>query len=416
MHLGKGEGAQIIQLFGRGVRLRGLDGSLKRSGAITGVRHPEHLRLLETLNVYGVQADYMAQFKEYLVEEGLPPNDNLEEVVLPVLKTLPARKLTIIRVKPGGDFLTDGAPVALGDPPESLQRRPISLDWYPKLGIIESDGVSGDALAATENEETFTARHLAFMNLDRLYYELVRYKRESGFHNLTIGRDRVRALLLDASWYALKIPPTEFGFDGAHPLRRARMWDEVALALLKKYVQRYYKGELERFQAPFREYAQITEDDPNFFDGYQFTTDARQTTILTHLRDLKQAIEDRRFKDFSFHSLDIFRFDRHLYYPLVHLSDKVDVKVKPVELNEGERNFVVDLRDYYQRNPTQFEDTELYLLRNMTRGKGIGFFEAGNFYPDFILWLLYPDTQYVTFIDPKGIRNLEGETDPKIDF
>ncbi len=142
----------------------------------------------------------------------------------------------------------------------------------------------------------------------------------------------------------------------------------------------------------------------------------RQTTILTHLRDLKQAIEDRRFKDFSFHSLDIFRFDRHLYYPLVHLSDKVDVKVKPVELNEGERNFVVDLRDYYQRNPTQFEDTELYLLRNMTRGKGIGFFEAGNFYPDFILWLLYPDTQYVTFIDPKGIRNLEGETDPKIDF
>ena len=63
-----------------------------------------------------------------------------------------------------------------------------------------------------------------------------------------------------------------------------------------------------------------------------------------------------------------------------------------------------------------FEGKELYLLRNMSRGKGIGFFEAGNFYPDFILWLLVGDRQYVTFIDPKGIRNLEGTNDPKIEF
>jgi hypothetical protein len=47
--------------------------------------------------------------------------------------------------------------------------------------------------------------------------------------------------------------------------------------------------------------------------------------------------------------------------------------------------------------------------------KGIGFFEAGNFYPDFILWLLSAK-QYVTFVDPKGIRNLEGPQDPKIRF
>ena len=59
---------------------------------------------------------------------------------------------------------------------------------------------------------------------------------------------------------------------------------------------------------------------------------------------------------------------------------------------------------------------ELYLLRNLSKGKGIGFFEAGNFYPDFILWLLVGNRQYVTFVDPKGIRNLQGENDPKIEF
>ncbi|MCV4607674.1 hypothetical protein OFB74_32735, partial [Escherichia coli] len=52
----------------------------------------------------------------------------------------------------------------------------------------------------------------------------------------------------------------------------------------------------------------------------------------------------------------------------------------------------------------------------LSRGRGIGFFEAGNFYPDFILWLLINGKQYVNFIDPKGLRNLDGPEDPKIEF
>ena len=56
---------------------------------------------------------------------------------------------------------------------------------------------------------------------------------------------------------------------------------------------------------------------------------------------------------------------------------------------------------------------EIYLLRNEIR-KGIGFFEASNFYPDFILWVNDSQKQHVTFIDPKGIRNLKGLQDPKI--
>ena len=52
-------------------------------------------------------------------------------------------------------------------------------------------------------------------------------------------------------------------------------------------------------------------------------------------------------------------------------------------------------------------------FRNESR-KGIGFFEASNFYPDFILWVNDGEKQHVTFIDPKGIRNLKGLNDPKI--
>jgi hypothetical protein len=62
----------------------------------------------------------------------------------------------------------------------------------------------------------------------------------------------------------------------------------------------------------------------------------------------------------------------------------------------------MDLRVFYDTKREFFENRELYLLRNMSRGQGIGFFEAGNFYPDFILWLLDGGKQYVTFVDPKG--------------
>jgi hypothetical protein len=45
----------------------------------------------------------------------------------------------------------------------------------------------------------------------------------------------------------------------------------------------------------------------------------------------------------------------------------------------------------------------------------VGFFEAGNFHPDFILWQIDGDRQRVAFVDPKGVRNV-GLKDPKISF
>ncbi len=79
-------------------------------------------------------------------------------------------------------------------------------------------------------------------------------------------------------------------------------------------------------------------------------------------------------------------------------------------------DFVQDLKDYYQKNKIFFDEKELYLLRNQSKGKGVGFFEAGNFYPDFILWLMVGNKQYVSFIDPKGLTRIHGFDDPKISF
>jgi hypothetical protein len=56
MDVGRTKGSEIIQLFGRGVRLKGYGYSLKRSQKIEeerGIRAPRFIRSLETLHIFG---------------------------------------------------------------------------------------------------------------------------------------------------------------------------------------------------------------------------------------------------------------------------------------------------------------------------------------------------------------------------
>lgn len=107
LHIGKQEGSQIIQLFGRGVRLKGKNMSLKRSAALQGP-HPPHIALLETLNIFAVRADYMAQFREYLEREGVE-TEPVVELLLPVQINRRAleQKLVIPRTPNGRDFMAE---------------------------------------------------------------------------------------------------------------------------------------------------------------------------------------------------------------------------------------------------------------------------------------------------------------------
>ena len=108
LNIGRSEGSQIIQLFGRGVRLKGRGMSLKRSSTFVDEKHPDHIRSLETLNIFALRANYMAQFRDYLESEGINTDDPVE---LPLLirpnEDFLNRGLVIPRLVEGSDFAAE---------------------------------------------------------------------------------------------------------------------------------------------------------------------------------------------------------------------------------------------------------------------------------------------------------------------
>lgn len=431
MNIGRTEGSEIIQLFGRGVRLKGRDFCLKRSRRIVGIRPPAEMERLETLNVFGIRADYMRQFREYLADEGLPADEDRGEFILPVVKNLGDVRLKTLRLKPGVDFKRQGPRPIIGEVNDMLRWHPVELNWYPKLQALASPGVArpsgtgqrglGPMQAAELHDARFTDAHLAFMDFDRIYFDLQQFKNERAWYNLAIPPAGLRDLLQNGDWYRLWIPADEMQF---RSFDQVRGWQEIAVALLKKYCDRYYKHCKAAFEGDYLEYAELAADDSNLIAEYRLLIDRSRDDIVEKLTELKNLIASGKLRDREFAGFRTIMFGQHLYQPLLYVnSDQPSgglwpIEVRPVALNEGERDFVLDLRDYYEQHRPFFEGRQLYLLRNMSRGRGIGFFEAGNFYPDFILWLVAgdPQGQRVAFVDPKGIRNLEGMNDPKIRF
>ncbi|TAE90851.1 MAG: restriction endonuclease subunit R [Verrucomicrobia bacterium] len=425
MNMGRSEGSDVIQLFGRGVRLKGWDMTLKRSEALKRINleimqratdaQRRFLPLVETLSVFGVRADYMDQFREYLETEGIQTDSEWEDIIVPSLPTLsdlPSKKLKIVRVPENLNYKRDAPRPRLVPEKDYFKRFPVKVDWYPRIEALKATGQTTAALQGKRDEGTLSAHHLAFIDREAIYLRLQQFKTERGYSNLRIDREQIDHLLSDSHWYTLHIPQEEL-----EPSRfdRVRTWQQVAEALLMGYCERIYKYRKQAWESEHATVFELGPDDPNFVEEYTFRVQREEEALIEQLKDLSHQVGSPTFKKFAFAKVFAMRWENHLYSPLIHIDGNTVVEVSPVSLNLGEWQFVHDLKNHHNAHPDFFKGKELYLLRNRSK-KGIGFFEAGNFYPDFILWLIVGKTQYVVFVDPKGLLHTQGFDDPKIAF
>ena len=414
MNLGRSEGSEIVQMFGRGVRLRGFEGRLKRSSYVLNAEPPDHVEVLETLNVFGVRADYIKQFEEYLRVEGVVAAANKQHRTLKARVLLPGVPLRIVRRRPCADFERECRPSPrLGVPPDGEPF--VHLDCYPRVHARISQEIGREGSVAFEKTTShFTPRHLEYMDLRRIYGRLLERKHTRGQLNLEIPEDCVASLLSDTSWYSLAIPAEELAF---RDYARVHRWEEIATDLLGKFCERFYRLEKAAWEATQLQYAELEPNDENFrfiadCGGHKLSFPAKEHQTFKELS--AWAAKAGAGEDFESERLRGLDVPFHLYSPLLALS-RGDWRVVPTSLNRGEAEFIADLRSFWSARSSEFQDKELYLLRNQGRGRGVSFFTAQNFHPDFILWLVERGgRQYVTFADPKGIIHLYGAHHPKI--
>lgn len=420
MHVGKSEGAQIIQLFGRGVRLKGYEWSLKRSGHSYAPTIPQYIEELETLNVFGVEADFMEKFRQFLADEGLPGNERRRVFTIPLNVTYDfGKKLQIIRPKRKADdgkeydFKKDAPVPTLGQLTKYLELHPVVSDWYPRIQSIHSKQTSD---AAKKDDVKLEDKHIALLNFDQLYFELEQFKRERSWYNLNIDKAGIKKLLSDNAWYSLFLPT-----DRLAPVNFAgvSLLQQVATELLKRFAEHYYNYCKRSFIEPRLELRELTPQDDNIpqEEFYQLIVDGSEEQVILAIETLKKELEDNKKTLLKAGDLQACKFGMHLFQPLFHIKKGGKITVLPVALNESEFQFVTDLKEWAEVNAQQLQKNgaELFLLRNQSRGKGVGFFEAGNFHPDFILWMIVGGKQYVTFIEPHGLLH-EGPASDKVLF
>ena len=481
MHVGVGEGPEIIQMFGRGVRLKGWNMSLKRHRESGATPPPDGDRLteLEKLYIFGLRANYMQTFRDLLQREGV--GVERETFCLPTTWNF-ARKtdLKLIRLKEDRKYEFSGerpvlpapAPAAAGGLP------PVSLDLYSRLqsvasagaaarkeekGGAEGDAVGGNApaphgpdgypagagfarprlgpsvstptpappkprsvaiVSGEERKEEAEARpdrfrlasHAAFLDAARLHERLLRRKRQRGWHNLVIQRDTVDRLLRNDDWYELRLPPERLDPAG---FRQLRALEDVALDLITEYADRFWRRERRRWEHDRIEIVTLDEDDPNHVRAWKLSVDAARDRLVGEARVLADALREGRLDDLKhwYRELKIGVVvppGAHAYRPLLHVGKDRAVTVQPLPLDENERRVAEGLAQIAYHGDACLQGRELYLIRNLTRGRGVSFFDDFGYYPDFIVWLKDDVRQHVLFLDPKGLGRYGGRERRKV--
>ncbi|MBL8784034.1 MAG: DEAD/DEAH box helicase family protein, partial [Deltaproteobacteria bacterium] len=266
LNIGRSAGTQIVQLFGRGVRLRGQNRSLKRATqasdklAVAGTPASK-LRVLETLNIFGVRADYMELFEEELRQDGIEeePEPHLE--VLPVLRLDPMPHLRVLRLPDEREWKRLERPAfAPGSMGSGVGR--VVIDAYARVDI--KGRATAGVQAAAANVERGPLSCFVFVDHDRLYRDLIEHKTRQGWSNLGLPREvdwggarvPLTRALLSGGWYELKIPKRE-----VEPgrLENLGLWQQLASELLLKYLARFRSTMLGRYQAARAEIVWLSE-------------------------------------------------------------------------------------------------------------------------------------------------------------
>jgi hypothetical protein len=411
LNIGKGEGPQIIQLFGRGVRLKGKNLSLKRSG------NPE-ISTLETLNIYGISADYINNFLDAIKKEEV----EFEEIKVPVC---------VLNRKIWKDL-----PYPTKDESKRFERERVlhlrvddkisaSMNLVPSMAVYMAQEQREDVQSSTVRTEIASKSIAELVDIEmfdwtKIYLELLEFKKERGYLNLSFDLETLKEILKER---CKVIVPNDFEVKDLKDLKNL---ENIAISLLKSYIDKFYKREKGKFEKdiiiykPAGEQLNLLKSASDKVEYYKLTVPAQEQEqeqeqkqkqkqkqeLIEKIKELVENMDNLLDEQKEKNILPRIVIDNSVFFPL--LLEKEGINISPPGLNEGEKKFLEGLRDYLNENRKLLDKYDIVLLRNEAR-EGVGFMlDWGEFYPDFILWIRENNGNriYIVFIEPKGLKML----------
>ncbi|MHA1897813.1 MAG: DEAD/DEAH box helicase family protein, partial [Promethearchaeota archaeon] len=263
LNIGKKKGALVIQLFGRGVRLRGYKGMLKRSSYLIKeeiidpdeIAVPEHLSLLETLNIFGIKASYMEDFRENLEESGIV---EYEKYKLTIKPNFPSTALYLPRlVKNSFSFVDEVAIIGLD---HNISKTIIDLSSKVETLESKTDLMTRDLdLGYKIKEHTLDRSIIELLDLNQIYLELLKYKEIKGYANLYFTKEDIKTVLYnkDGAFYSFICDKRLLILSEDDEITKLNRIQEYSVQMLKKVMDKIYKRHKFEWQKANLEYEPI---------------------------------------------------------------------------------------------------------------------------------------------------------------
>ncbi len=439
INLGKSKGNKIIQIFGRGVRLKGLNNDGKRFDQkhiddyfALGNSEDDYLKKLETLCVFSLQRSYLETFTEAVSSE-LEIVKSIEIPVSPSILNMNNSQISFDKYKNDLNIfklskrLIDVKEVILY-PKERRIEYKYKYDGQVRKGSINTFSFNLDYRTDLEVEGVNIRNSLLRINKElEPFIDISDYTRSmnelSEEYNLRIYKAGKTLSALNISdvieftddiIYKEEIPEYDFEFV-----------ENVNAKIAEEFIKKVRNRINWHLNSSNYSYDKIIEQSNgdivgDFIESYTVSKSFRLLKmkggkfVPKTETDLNEEIETFGNSITNFQNqLNIDNIDKHIYQPLLTENQHIladDLRLTPDKLNAGETKFVKDFSVFLRENSMLFSGYNVYLMRNVESLKSIGIYlddDAEVYYPDFILWMVSDKSVYITFIDPKGQMGLK---------
>lgn len=189
LRLGQKEGSLIVQMFGRVIRLAGVNGDGKRLAPA-----PDGLQPLQTAYIYGLKSEYLERFVDELKDAGIDEHESVECPFHPALPKPDGLLRTVCAIAPKPeDFRAE----ALGDAWLRAVGQPVraSLGMNVTSTRLQREVIASASQRVAQDLTTQFKRWLPWLDYAAIHAELVERRHMAARWNLRFDHAAICAAL-----------------------------------------------------------------------------------------------------------------------------------------------------------------------------------------------------------------------------